>query len=76
MAQLHVEASSRKAGRSGLSIIHAELMPQTHKAALVGGLHLSHHRNSATQDFRIDAVLLQALAQLMLDRNVSSLLAV
>ena len=76
MAQLHVEASSRKAGRSGLSIIHAELMPQTHKAPLIGSLHPSHHRHAAAQGFRIDAVLLQALAQLMLNGDVGGLLAI
>ena len=61
MAQLHVEASSRKAGGSGLGIVDAELVPQAHEAALIGGLHFSHHWHSATQGFRINAVLLQAL---------------
>ena len=62
MAQLHVEASSRKAGSSGLGIVDAELVPQAHEAALIGGLHFSHNWHSATQGFRIDAVLLQAFA--------------
>ena len=76
MAQLHVEASSRKAGGSCLGIVHAELMAHTHKAPLIGGLHLSHHRHAAAQGFRIDAVLLQALAQLMLNGDVGGLLAI
>ena len=51
-------------------------MAQTHKAPLIGGLHLSHHRHAAAQGFRIDAVLLQALAQLMLNGDVGGLLAI
>jgi uncharacterized protein YcbK (DUF882 family) len=43
---------------------------------MVGGLHLSHHRHSAAQDFRIDAVLLQALAQLVLNGDVGGLRAI
>ena len=62
MAQLHVEASSRKARGSCLCVVDAELMPQSHKAALVGSLHLSHDRYTAAQALWIDAVLLQAFA--------------